>query len=299
MQHLEMPASLQPGDTIAITAPARAIALNQVQKAVEALRHFGYQVKLGATIGHKHYIFGGSDDERLKDFQQLLDDPLVKAIWCARGGYGSVRFVDAIHWPKQAKWLIGFSDITNLHLAAQQSGWVTLHAEMPLRIDQNWLTNESVNQLFSVLKGDVVTHKWNTAKSVKDQRIVSRLYGGNLATLVSNLGHGNFPNLTNNLLFIEEVGEYLYQIDRLLWQLKRSGKADKLAGLVVGDFTNIRDNEDPFDNDVKGLIHRHFGHVPVAFGFKAGHGTHNWPLLLGATYQLESVNGQWNLQPKP
>lgn len=297
----KQPPTLQRGDRIAITTPARALpSIQSVQSAVDALKNAGFEVVMGQTTELKHFIFGGSDLERSKELQELLEDPDIKAIWCARGGYGSVRLLEHLDWTnfsKNPKWLIGFSDITNLHLAIQSLGICSIHGEMPLRIEPDWEQNTSLQQLLGMLEGENTPFKWEATSFCREGNAKGVLVGGNLANLVSHLGTPTFPDLKGKILFLEDVGEYVYRLERMLIQLKRSGSISHLKGLLVGDFTDIEDNEDPFDKSWQEVVLDLVQDldIPVAFGFQAGHDQHNWPLIFGKEYLLTSANQGWEL----
>lgn len=297
----KQPPSLQKGDRIAITTPARALpSIQSAQPAVDALKNAGLEVVMGQTTELKHFIFGGSDLERSKELQEFLDDPDIKAIWCARGGYGSVRLLEHLDWTgfsKNPKWLVGFSDITNLHLGIQSLGICSIHGEMPLRIESSWQQNTSLQQLLGMLEGENILFRWKATSFCREGNAKGVLVGGNLANLVSHLGTPTFPDLKGKILFLEDVGEYVYRLERMLIQLKRSGSISHLKGLLVGDFTDIEDNEDPFDKSWQEVVLdlAQDLNIPVAFGFQAGHDRHNWPLIFGKEYLLTSANQGWEL----
>lgn len=298
----KLPPHLKKGDKIAITVPARALPnISCLDPTLEALKQSGFEPVLGKTTKLKNSIFGGSDLVRSEELQRFLDDESIAAIWCARGGYGSVRLLEHLDWntfSQNPKWLIGFSDITNLHLAIQSLGICSIHGEMPLRIKADWKQNESLGQLFQTLNGENVQHEWNSTPFCKEGNAQGVLVGGNLANLISHIGTPTFPDLKGKLLFLEDVGEYVYRLERMLIQLKRSGCIDELAGLVVGDFTDIEDNDDPFDKSwqevVLNLIHGL--DIPTAFGFEAGHDAHNKPLVFGKEYSLTWAERGWELK---
>ncbi|MCB0736530.1 MAG: LD-carboxypeptidase [Bacteroidetes bacterium] len=295
-----IPAALKKGDTIAITATARSISHAEIKVAINLIENEGFNVIVDNTIGLSHSIFAGNENARLESFQRFLDDDIVKAIWCARGGYGAVHIIDLLNWSnfyKNPKWIIGFSDVTNLHVQLQSMGFASLHAEMPLRME-NQAGQESAQLAFSVLESPNSQHfEWNSTLNCQTGSCMGTLIGGNLATLVSHIGTETMPNLNNSILFIEEVGEYVYRVERMLLQLKRSGALNQLKGVLIGDFTEIEDNNTAFYKSWQQVVKSTFAdlNIPVAFGFKAGHGEYNWPLILGGEYSLSFENNTWHL----
>lgn len=287
-----MPPSLQPGDVIGITCPAGFVSLDRVTCAIETLKGWGFQVKVGKTVGSEYHYFSGHDEDRRTDLQQLLDDPQVKVILMGRGGYGCSRIVDDLDFTafvKQPKWIAGFSDITVLHSHIQaQFGIPTLHSPMCAAFQKNNLEALPVQSLKNALLGlplhyQIPTHLFN-----RPGRGEGILTGGNLAILAHLTGSASQVDTRGKILFIEDVGEYLYNTDRLLMNLKRSGQLSELAGLLVGSFTEMQDTERPFGQTVKEIIWDKVKdyRYPVLFGFPCGHQEENVTLQLGMRQEI-------------
>lgn len=284
------PAALQPGDTIAIVCTARKISEAELEPAVKLLQTWGYKVKLGSTIGLGADQFGGMDIQRTEDMQAQLDDPTVKAILCARGGYGTVRMLDGLDFTKfteQPKWLIGYSDVTVLHAHINQNfGLPTLHATMPVNFATNAPT--ALKSLQQVLKGERPEYKFLTHELNRVGEAEGVLVGGNLSVLYSISGSVSDIDTDGKVLFLEDLDEYLYHIDRMMMQMKRSGKLAKLAGLVIGGMSDMNDNAIPFGRTAEQIIKEHVAeyNYPVAFGLPAGHMADNRALIMGAAVKL-------------
>lgn len=293
------PQPLQPGDTLAITAPAGYATRQEVEAAQRVLESWGFTVRLGNTVGKRFGTFSGTDAERAADLQQLLAANEVKAILCARGGYGAVRIVDKVDFSllcRRPKWLIGFSDITLLHCHIHRHcGVATLHAKMSNGFPENWALADAVQQatlrsIRDALMGlpsrfELPPHTYNRTGEASGV-----LVGGNLRTLETLAGTRSDIPTKGKILFLEDTGEYLYSIDRMFWNLKRSGKLDELAGLLIGGF-NIKRTEDP--NDEFGMQLREIVlektegcNYPVCFNFPVGHQKSNYALKCGVRHHL-------------
>lgn len=291
---IKIPAYLQPGDTIGIVCPAGYMAKEKAQTCIDVLQEWGYKVKPGKTLGSTSgNYFSGTDAERLQDFQEMLDDDTVKAILCGRGGYGVGRIIDQISFKsfkKKPKWIIGFSDITVLHAHIYSNYKIaTMHAPMAAAFNDDGFKNEYVLSLKKALEGkkakySCVPHVFNNKGEA-----VGELVGGNLALLVNVTGTASQLKTKGRILFVEDVGEYLYSIDRMFWQLKRSGQLDKLAGLIIGGFTDMKDTERPFGKTVEEIIHEMVQEYdyPVCFNFPVSHGKENYALKVGVGYKLK------------
>jgi muramoyltetrapeptide carboxypeptidase len=285
---MRIPERLTPGDTIAIVAPAKAIEKEYIDFAVEFWKNAGFQVKLGKTCSNRHHYFSGTDKDRLQDFQEMLDDDHVKAIVCARGGYGCVRILDRLNWSSflsNPKWIIGFSDVTVFHQYIAKIGGASLHATMPLNYKEN--SKEALDTMLSALKGESLTYQWET-NNFKNGRAEGRIIGGNLAVLVGLIGTDAQPNYQDAILFLEDVGEYLYAIDRMFYTLAKSGVLDQISGLIIGDFANTKDTEQPFGQSLQEIILTHFTYrnIPVAFDLPLGHCNDNRAIPNGLMAQL-------------
>ena len=293
------PPSLRPGDTIAIVCPAGYMAPEKAQTCIDTLQTWGYRVCIGKTLGGaSDNYFSGTDDQRLADLQQMLDDPGVRAILCARGGYGLSRIIDRIdltRFAKAPKWIIGFSDITVLHMHIFSNyGIATLHAPMAGAFNDGGATGPGVESLRRVLSGECPAYQSPAHPFNRPGRATGRLIGGNLALLAHLIGSDSEPDTVGSILFLEDVGEYLYNVDRMLYQLRRSGKLRNLAGLLIGGFTEMKDTTRPFGATVSAIIRDAIGdvHYPVAFDFPVSHGVDNVALKIGATYHLEVSTGE-------
>lgn len=285
---------LKKGDKIAITCPAKKLPAPMTD-AIELLRSWGLEVVLGETVNASYHQFAGDDDLRALDLQRFIDDDSIKAIIAARGGYGTIRMIDKVNFSRFAqnpKWLIGFSDITVLHahLFANYKAQ-TIHGQMPVNIPD--ASARSLDTLRKALFGEELNYQFTSHSHNRSGSGHGILVGGNLSLLIAIAGSVSDIDYSDKILFIEDVGEYLYAIDRMLRNLKRAGKLSKLAGLVVGGFTDVKDNDIPFGQTVPEIvleIVKEYSY-PVCFDFPAGHIPDNCSLILGKTATL-SVNQQ-------
>lgn len=281
---MKIPQQLEKGDTVAIVAPAKAIAKEAISHAKTFLEGAGFKVKIGNHCIGNHHYFSGSDAERVEDFQNAINDEEVKAIVCARGGYGCVRIVDRINWVDfldQPKWIVGFSDVTVFHQRLTNLGVASLHATMPLNYKDN--SQNALASMVKALTGEKLSYSWNGSTSNKTGMAEGELVGGNLAVLCGLIGTTDMPDYKDKILFLEEVGEHLYALDRMFYQLEKSGILDQIRGLVLGSFINIKDTEVPFGKSLDEIILAHFKYrnIPIAFDFPAGHIDDNNTLKLG------------------
>ena len=288
------PEYLTKGDTIAIVAPSGVLKNydNYINKAKELLKSWGLNVIVGKNIFNDDGHFAGTDNERTLDFQNALDDKSIKGIWCARGGYGAVRVIDNLNFEKyklEPKWIIGYSDITAIHNELHILNSESIHAIMCKSLNELDIDNsESVSLLKKTLFGEKISYKIKTNSYNIEGSTSGKLVGGNLTLLHCMLGSKSSINTEGKILFIEDLGEYLYHIDRMLYSLKRAGYFDNLNGLIVGDFTDLRKNTTPFGRNLKELILEIVSdyNIPVLFDFPAGHGKENFPLILGREIEL-------------
>jgi muramoyltetrapeptide carboxypeptidase len=288
------PPYLQPGDTIALVCPAGYMPPEKAQACIDTLRAWGYEVRVGATLTRESpNYFSGTDDQRLADLQQALDDPSIKAILCARGGYGLSRIIDSIDFSafvKAPKWIIGFSDVTVLHAHIHANYKIaTLHAPMAGAFNDGGAEGKFVASLRHALEGKKNKYTCEVHPLNRKGEGVGPLVGGNLSLLAHLVGTPSEIKTKGKILFLEDVGEYLYNIDRMLYQLKRNGRLDRLAGLIIGGFTDIKDTTRPFGQTVYEIIHdvvREYDY-PVAFGFPVSHGKDNYALKAGEGYKLK------------
>ena len=285
------PSHLSQGDTIGIVCPSGNISLEKVQICIQTLEKWGYQVKLGKTVGAKKDSFSGTDIERAADLQTMFDDPSVKAILCARGGYGASRIIAAMnfkHFNEQPKWVIGFSDITVLHAAILKQNCMSIHGPMAAAFAKGEAGEPYIQSLKQVLEGEktsytIPAHSMNTLGNAK-----AELVGGNLCILAHLIGSKNALDTNGKILFIEDVGEYHYNIDRLMIQCKNAGLFDNLAGLVIGGFTDLKDPSSDFGASAYEIIKEHIlGYTfPICFDFPISHGLPNFAIKQGQVYSL-------------
>jgi muramoyltetrapeptide carboxypeptidase len=270
------PAALQKNDSIGIVSPGRKLDHDTLQAAIRIIESWGFKVLTGKNLlSTKHSYLSGTDAERLDDFQTMLNDASLKAIICARGGYGTTRFLDQLDFSsflKNPKWICGFSDITSLHLKLQTLGVQSIHGTMPVLFSKPE-SAISVESLHKVLTGKSVGIEASSNSKNKTGKIAANLVGGNLSLIVDSLGTESEVHTKNKILVIEEVEEYLYRIDRMLVQLKRAKKLQQLAGLAVGHMTDIKETELPFGESIEEIILNHVQEFdyPVGFGFPIGH----------------------------
>jgi muramoyltetrapeptide carboxypeptidase len=289
---IQAPNNLKKGDLVGIIPPAKSIDLHYVDQAVMILESWGLQVRLSENIGEKYYQFAGNDSTRTKSFQDFLDSEEMKCILCARGGYGTTRIIDSLNFEKFLsfpKWIVGFSDITALLLHLLGLGYQGIHGPMPFNFSEPD-AEESIERLRRLLfEGhiDPIHIEGNTYNS--DGIVSGKLIGGNLSMLVNTLGTGDDFSTDRHILFIEEVDEYLYRIDRMFVQLKRSGKLENLSALMIGHFTQVKDNDEPFGSGVEEIILDQVDgyNYPVCFGAPFGHCMPNFPIILGRNFRLE------------
>lgn len=291
---IKIPPYLQIGDTIGLVCPAGYMAMEKVQTCITVLQEWGYKVKVGKTVGSDSTTyFSGSDEERLNDFQEMMDDDEVKAVLCARGGYGMGRIIDKIDFrkfKKQPKWIVGYSDITVLHSHLYSNYYISsLHAPMAGAFNEEGHKNEYVLSLKNALEGKKLKYTCPVHDFNRKGEAIGELVGGNLALLAHLVGTDSDIKTRGRILFIEDTGEYLYNIDRMLHQLKRSGKLSRLAGLIIGGFTDIKDTERPFGKTVDEIISdiiKEYDY-PVCFDFPVSHTDRNYALKIGAGYKLK------------
>jgi muramoyltetrapeptide carboxypeptidase len=286
------PPALHPGDKIGIIAPGRKVSLSDVEVAINLFKTWQLDVVLANNLfSSGHSYMAGTDDQRRDDFQSMLDDPAVKAIVSARGGYGSSRILDQLdfsRFQKNPKWIAGFSDITAIHLKLFTLGYQSIHATMPILFSKA-TSAESVTSLKNVLFGAPASLQAEFFSGNRTGKSEGQIVGGNLSLIVDALGTASEPDTDGKILVIEEVEEYLYKMDRMITHLKRAGKLKNLAGLVVGHMTNILDCELSFGETVEDIVRYHTKEYtfPVAFRFPTGHENPNLAWIHGGQAQLE------------
>jgi len=286
------PPWLKKGDKIGIVSPARTISFEEVHPAIRIFQRYGLEVVLGSYVFSRHHQFAGTDDQRRRDFQQMLDDPSIRAIVCARGGYGSVRIIDQLDFARFLqfpKWIVGYSDITVFHSHLhRQFGMETLHATMPVHlVSEN--PGDSLDTMLNALFGLRISYSYNKTPLSREGKSEGLLVGGNLSILYSLSGSLSELDTRGKILFLEDVDEYLYHIDRMMMNLKRSGKLEPLKGLVVGSMNRMNDNAVPFGKSANEIIIDAVKDYkyPVCFDFPAGHSDNNLALILGRKVLLK------------
>ncbi|NOX85353.1 MAG: LD-carboxypeptidase [Chlorobi bacterium] len=288
---MKRPPALKKGDRIGIAAPARKITFGEIEKALTIFEDHGYHVIYDEELFAVQDQYAGDDDLRAAYFQQMLDDDRVKAIFPARGGYGSVRIIDKLDFARfcrNPKWIIGYSDITVFHSHINRNfGIQTLHATMPVNFAGN--KPQAIEGMFDVLEGGFPDYSIDSHPLNRQGSARGVLAGGNLSVLYSLLGSRSFPETKGKILFLEDLEEYLYHIDRMMVALKRANILKDLAGLIIGGMTKMNDNEISFGKTAEEIIREAVDEYsyPVCFGFPAGHIVDNRPLIMGAETEME------------
>ncbi|MEA1784983.1 LD-carboxypeptidase [Arenibacter sp. GZD96] len=288
------PNRLVPGDTVAIVAPSGVLhnRKEEIQKAEALLKGWGLHVVVGKHVFKQHGHFAGTDAERAEDFQNAMDNPNIKAIWCARGGYGTVRILDLLDYTQlkqHPKWLLGYSDITALHNQFHNLGVETIHAMMCTSLsDDPEEIQYTIDTFKDAIFGEPLAYTLKGSPYNKPGTVSGPLVGGNLTLLHTMLGSDTSIDISGKILFIEEIGEYAYHIDRMLQSLKRAGYFENCKGIVVGDITKVRKNTTEFGRTIEEIILDAVADYdfPVAFNMPAGHEKDNRALILGRTVQL-------------
>ena len=284
------PSHLKKGDTVAIICTARKFFPEDAKPAIELLESWGLKAKLGRTIGLDSCQLGGTDIERAADLQEQMDDPTVKAIWCARGGYGTVRIIDKIdftNFKKNPKWIMGFSDVTVLHSHLNTLGIASLHSIMPFTVPR--APEEVKETLRKALFGESIAYEVPSAPYNRKGKAKGELVGGNISILYSLLGSKSSIDTKDKILYIEDLDEYLYHIDRMMYNIMRNGYFDQVKGIIVGSLSDMHDNEIPFGQNAVQIINTitEEYNIPVAFDFPAGHQKDNRTLVLGSQVEFE------------
>ena len=303
----KIPPYLKPGDIIGITSPAGYISVEDCHDAVTTLESWGFTVRIGSTVGKRDFSLGGTDAERLADFEYFLNDNDIKAIMCARGGYGITRIIDDIDFKKFAqhpKWIIGFSDATVLHSHIHKNyGIATLHSKMcnsfvaPEKAEP--IQTETLDSIRRCLLGQKINYPVVPNPHNKKGMATGIIVGGNLKTLETLLGTNSDINTKNKILFVEDTGEYMYSIDRLFLHLKRSGKLAGLAGLIIGGFKIKKDKDtDDFGRTLEQVVLEKVSdyNYPVCFDFPVGHQKNNFALKCGVMHELNVQDGSVTLK---
>lgn len=288
---IKIPPYLKNGDCIGITCPAGFMAAEKAQTCIKTLQSWGFDVMVGKTLGSKSKnYFSGTDEKRRDELQAMLDDENINAVLCGRGGYGVGRIIDQLDFTKfkkNPKWVIGFSDITILHAHLfTKLKTASLHAPMAAAFNEG--ENEFIQSLHNAIKGKKAKYNCAAHPFNKPGNASAELVGGNLSLLAHVTGTPSDINTKNKILFLEDIGEQIYSIDRMFYQLKRSGKFENLAGLIIGGFTDMKDTERPFGKTVYEIIKEITASYdyPVCFGFPVSHEKENYALKIGVKYNL-------------
>jgi muramoyltetrapeptide carboxypeptidase len=290
---IKIPEYLKQGDTIGVICPSGYMPYDKMETCLQVLEQWSFRVKKGRTLGSQFNYFSGTDEERLSDLQQMLDNVKVRAILCARGGYGLSRIIDKIDFTiflKHPKWIIGYSDITILHSHIFNNyNIASLHSPMAAAFNNGGSETEYVQSLQAAIIGKPAEYQCEGYKLNKIGTASGELIGGNLCLLAHLIGSSSSIDMTGKILFIEDIGEYTYNIDRLMLQLQRAGKLSNLAGLIVGSFTDMKDTMIPFGASVYDVIYDKVKdyNYPVCFNFPVGHTQENVALKHGIVHTLE------------
>ncbi len=298
---MKVPANLKKGDLVGIVSPSRQIVPAEIEKAIEIIESWGLKTVIGKYSFAGHNQFAGSDEQRAQDFQEMLDNREIKAIFCSRGGYGSVRIIDKldfsqfINWPK---WIAGFSDITVFHSHINKNfGLPTLHCEMPLNFGKPETHPSTLESIKKILMGEKLEYFENTKNCFVEGSTFGELTGGNLSVLYSLIGSISDIDTTGKILFLEDLDEYLYHVDRMIIAFKRAGKLSKINGLIIGGMTDMKDNKVPFGKTAEEIIFEQVKDlgIPVVCGFPTGHLFRNLALKMGANAVFKVKGGKYSL----
>tara|TARA_Y100000589_G_scaffold56301_1_gene46626 strand:- start:8153 stop:9067 length:915 start_codon:yes stop_codon:yes gene_type:complete len=284
------PPYLRQGDKIGLISTARKISKEELQVAIEHIESWGLKIKFGKNLFNSYHQFSANDNKRTKDLQTMLDDDNIKAIICARGGYGTVRLIDKINFSKfqkNPKWIVGFSDVTVLHSHIHNLKIASLHSTMPVNFSNNNLA--SIKSLKDALFGKSINIKAKHHPLNRFGESIGQVVGGNLSILYSLIGSPSDINTDGKILFLEDIDEYLYHIDRMMISLKRSGKLSNLKGLIIGGMTKMNDNNISFGKDAESIIFDTVSefNYPMCFEFPAGHIRNNRSIKLGLRAKLK------------
>lgn len=283
------PKSLSSGSRIALVAPARKISYDEISFAVDYIESRGFVPVFDERLFLSHNQFAGNDDERASVLQYYLDDPDIDAIICVRGGYGTVRIIDRLNFDnfmQNPKWIVGYSDVTVLHAKLQSLGVESIHATMPINFSTN--TQQSLDSLFDALTGKELVYDYKHSPYDIKGEAAGIIVGGNISVLYSLLGSDIFPDTKDKILFLEDLDEYLYHVDRMMTAFVRAGVLDNIKGLVVGGLTKMHDNAVPFGMTAEEVMLEKVAdrNIPVFFGFPAGHIDDNRALVFGRMFKM-------------
>lgn len=287
---MKIPPYLKKGDTVGILATARKIDMAPLQPAINLLKGWGLNVVVGKTVGLDNHQLAGADWQRATDFQEMIDNPSIKAIWCAKGGYGTVRMIDRVDFAKfkkKPKWFIGFSDATVLHSHINNMDIATLHGIMCISVSR--ATPDAIETFRKALLGENLSYKIAPHAFNKKGKATGELVGGNLSVLYSIVGSRSEVDVKDKILFIEDLDEYLYHIDRMMMNLKRNDYFKNVKGIIVGGMSSMNDNDIPWGHDALEIIQditKDYD-IPICFNFPAGHISDNRALILGEVITLD------------
>ena len=299
---IKIPPYLKKGDTIGIVCPSGTLTAKKAATCISTLEAWGYKVKIGKTLGTQHHYFSATDEARAADLQEMLDDKNVQAVLCGRGGYGMSRIIDLLDFKKftkHPKWVIGFSDITLLHNhCTEVLKTASLHAPMAAAFNNGQSNNEWVLSLKNALQGKKANYKAAPHALNRIGKTKGKLVGGNLTLVAHAIGSVSSLKTKNTILFLEDIGEYKYNIDRMMLQLKRSGMLKNLAGLIVGGFTQTKDSDPAFGATAYEIIQAAVAeyNYPVCYDFPVSHDKENYALKHGIEYALEVTAKKVNLK---
>nr|WP_315181795.1 LD-carboxypeptidase [uncultured Flavobacterium sp.] len=284
------PARLQKGDTIAILATARKNIDDNLKPALDLLHSWGLEAVIGSSIGLDDNQLAGTDAQRAADFQAQLDNPNIKAIWCVRGGYGTIRMIDLLdftQFKEKPKWIIGFSDVTVLHNHLNTMGFKSIHGIMPISVPK--ASPQAIESLRKSLFGEKITYEIDPFTMNRFGTASGELVGGNLSILYSVLGSPSAIDCTDKILFLEDLDEYLYHIDRMMMNLKRNGCLESIKGIIVGSMTKMKDNDIPWGKNALEIIEdvTKKYNIPVLYNFPAGHIQDNRALIMGSKVTID------------
>lgn len=295
---MKRPPFIQKGDKIGIISTARKISAEDLNPSICLIKQLGYNPVLGKYIYEEENQFAGTAEQRLSDFQSMLDDDSIKAILCARGGYGTVQIIDKIDFSKfikNPKWIAGYSDVTVLHSHINTALNIsTIHSTMPINFPKDRSSNNSVDTLFNALSGENISYSFPSHPLNIEGEMNGRIFGGNLSILYNLTGTPSLSIPDDSILFIEDLDEYLYHIDRMMMNLKRSGVLKKLKGVVVGGMSDMHDNTIPFGKAAEQIIYDNIEEfkIPVCFNFPAGHIEENYAFILGSSVNVRIKNNE-------
>ena len=288
MSHTKPP-QLYPGDLIYITAPAKAIERSYIDETIRWIEDNGWRAQVSEHCLGKHHYFSGTDDERRVDLQHAIDNPEIKAIWCARGGYGSLRIIDQLSWAGmlfQPKWFIGFSDITAFHLKLYKLEIQSIHGTMPYNI--NTCSESSLDSLKNILRGNKINYSGISAIGSKKGTAIGPCIGGNMSLVYSLLGTDDQPDFRDTILFLEDIGESMYSIDRMCQAFRKARIWEDISGLIIGNISKLRQMESDYGVSIEALFleQLQFRKIPVLFYFPVGHEPNNLGMICGEEMKL-------------